>query len=53
MPMSSPSTVASVDPLSATRVAVDESLVAAARDVGSLIAKHVHTTEQNRRLAPQ
>jgi alkylation response protein AidB-like acyl-CoA dehydrogenase len=50
--MSSQSTVASVDSLSATAVAVDEGLVAAARDVGSLIAKHVETTERNRRLAP-
>src|SRR5688572_11323352 len=52
MTMSSPSTVASVHPVPGTRVAIDESLVAAARDVGSLIAKHVQTTERNRRLAP-
>jgi alkylation response protein AidB-like acyl-CoA dehydrogenase len=52
MTLSSQSTVASGDPLSPTHVAVDESIVAAARDVGSLIAKHVQTTEQNRRLAP-
>ena len=51
--MSAQSTVASVDPLSpTTHVAVDESIVAAARDVGSIIAKHVETTERNRRLAP-
>jgi alkylation response protein AidB-like acyl-CoA dehydrogenase len=52
MTMSSQSTVASVDSLSATAVAVDEGIVAAARDVGSIIAKHVQTTERNRRLAP-
>jgi alkylation response protein AidB-like acyl-CoA dehydrogenase len=52
MTMSSPSTFASVDPLTGTRVAVDEGLVAVARDVGSLIAKHVETTERDRRLAP-
>lgn len=52
MTLSSQSTVASVDPLSHTHVAVDESIVAAARDVGSIIAKHVETTERNRRLAP-
>jgi alkylation response protein AidB-like acyl-CoA dehydrogenase len=51
MTMSSPSTVASVDPVSATPVAVDEGIVAAARDVGSIVAKHVQTTERNRRLA--
>jgi alkylation response protein AidB-like acyl-CoA dehydrogenase len=50
--MSSQSSVASVDSLSATAVAVDEGIVAAARDVGPLIAKHVETTERNRRLAP-
>jgi alkylation response protein AidB-like acyl-CoA dehydrogenase len=48
----SQSTVASVDPLSGTRVAVDEEMVAVARDVGSIVAKHVDTTERNRRLAP-
>jgi alkylation response protein AidB-like acyl-CoA dehydrogenase len=52
MTLSSQSTVASVNPLSPTHVAVDESIVAAARDVGSLVAKHVATTERNRRLAP-
>ena len=51
MTRSSQSTAASVEPLSATRVAVDEGIVAAARDVGSIIAKHVQTTEGNRRLA--
>jgi indole-3-acetate monooxygenase len=51
MTQSSQSTVPSVEPLSATRVAVDEGIVAAARDVGSIIAKHVQTTERNRRLA--
>ena len=51
MTMSSPSTVASVDPLSVTRVAVNEGIIAAARDVGSIIAKHVETTERDRRLA--
>ena len=44
--------VLSGDPLSATRGAFDESIVAAARDVGAVIAKHVETTERNRRLAP-
>jgi indole-3-acetate monooxygenase len=52
MTVSSQSSVASVDPLSVTRVAVDAGIVAAARDVGSIIAKHVETTERNRRLAP-
>jgi alkylation response protein AidB-like acyl-CoA dehydrogenase len=52
MTMSSQSTVASVDSSSPTAVAVDEGIVAAARDVGPLIAKHVETTERNRRLAP-
>jgi alkylation response protein AidB-like acyl-CoA dehydrogenase len=52
MTMSSQSSVASVDSLSATAGAVDEGIVAAARDVGPLIAKHVETTERNRRLAP-
>jgi indole-3-acetate monooxygenase len=51
MAMSSPSPVASVDPLSATRVALNEGIIAAARDVGSMIAKHVDTTERDRRLA--
>jgi alkylation response protein AidB-like acyl-CoA dehydrogenase len=51
--MSSPSTVASVDPLSANRAAVDEGVIAAGREVGSVIAKHVDTTERNRRLPPQ
>src|SRR5687768_1113452 len=53
MTMSSQSTVASIDPLSATGVAVNEGIVAAAREVGPIIAKHVDTTERNRRLAPQ
>ena len=52
MTMSFQSTVASMVTSSATRVAVDESIVAAARDVGSIIAKHVEMTERNRRLAP-
>jgi len=51
MTMSSPSTVASVDPLAATRLAVNEGIIAAARDVGSIIATHVDTTERDRRLA--
>jgi alkylation response protein AidB-like acyl-CoA dehydrogenase len=38
--------------LSAAHVIVDEGIVAAARDVGSVITKHVDTTERNRRLAP-
>lgn len=45
-------TAGSADLLSATHVAVDEGILAAARDVGSIIAKHVETTERNRRLAP-
>jgi alkylation response protein AidB-like acyl-CoA dehydrogenase len=49
---SSPSTAASLDSLSVTPVAVDEGIIAAAREVGPLIAKHVETTERNRRLAP-
>ncbi len=52
MTLSSQSTVAAVDPTSATRASVDEDIIAAARDVGSIIAKHVQTTERNRRLAP-
>jgi hypothetical protein len=32
---------------------VDEGNRAVAREVGSIIAKHVDTTERNRRLAPQ
>ena len=51
MTLPSQSTVASEEP-SVTRVAVDEGMVAAARDVGSIIARHVETTERNRRLAP-
>jgi alkylation response protein AidB-like acyl-CoA dehydrogenase len=50
MTMSSHSTVASVGPLSASRV--DDGLVAAARDVGPVIAEHVAATERNRRVAP-
>jgi alkylation response protein AidB-like acyl-CoA dehydrogenase len=52
MTRSSQSTVASVESLSGTAVAVDEGIIAAALDVGSLIATHVETTERNRRLAP-
>ena len=52
MTMSSRSTVASVDPVAATRIAVDEGILALARDVGSIIAKHAETTERDRRLAP-
>jgi hypothetical protein len=44
--------VAAVDHLSVNRVAVDEGIVAVARDVGPIIAKHAETTERNRRLAP-
>ena len=51
MTMSSQSAVASPAPLSVTRVAVDEGIVAAGRNVGSIIAKHVETTERDRRLA--
>ena len=53
MTVPSQPTVATVDSLSANRVAVDEGIIAAARDVGPIIAKHVDTTERNRRLAPQ
>jgi alkylation response protein AidB-like acyl-CoA dehydrogenase len=52
MTIPSQPTVASVAPFSASRVAVDEAVVAAARDVGTIISKHVDTTERNRRLAP-
>ena len=48
MTMSSQS---SVDPLSIGRIAVDEGIVATARDLGPVIAKHVETTERDRRLA--
>jgi alkylation response protein AidB-like acyl-CoA dehydrogenase len=51
MTMSSQSTVPSADPLSTTRVVVDEGLVAAAREVGTVIAQHVEATERDRRLA--
>jgi alkylation response protein AidB-like acyl-CoA dehydrogenase len=49
--MSSQSTVASADAIVANRVPVDEGIVAAARAVGSIIARHVETTERDRRLA--
>jgi alkylation response protein AidB-like acyl-CoA dehydrogenase len=52
MTTSPQSTVASVDRFFDIRVTVDENIVAAARDVGSIVAKHVDTTELNRRLAP-
>lgn len=48
MTMSSQSTV---DSLPVGRVPVDEGVVAAARDLGPMIAKHVETTERDRRLA--
>ena len=51
MTMSSQSPVASVNTLSAAHAGADEGIVAAARDVGSIIAKHVETTERDRRLA--
>jgi alkylation response protein AidB-like acyl-CoA dehydrogenase len=38
--------------LSVTRTPVDEGIVAAARNVGSIISQHVGTTERARRLAP-
>jgi alkylation response protein AidB-like acyl-CoA dehydrogenase len=41
-----------LDRSSPAPVAVDEGIVAAARDIGWVIAKHVETTERNRRLAP-
>ncbi len=51
MKVSSQSTVDSANPLSAGRVAINEELIAAARDVGPIISKHVEATERNRRLA--
>ena len=48
MTMSSQTTV---DSLPVGRVPVDEGVVAAARDLGPMIAKHVETTERDRRLA--
>ena len=51
MTLSSKPAVASVNSVSAGQFAVDEGIVAAARDVGPIIAKHVQTTERNRRLA--
>jgi len=45
-------TVSSEYPLSATGVAVNEDIVAAARGIGSIVAEHAATTERNRRLAP-
>jgi alkylation response protein AidB-like acyl-CoA dehydrogenase len=53
MTVPSQATVATVDPLSAPRIAVDEGIIAVAREVGPIIARHVATTERNRRLAPQ
>jgi alkylation response protein AidB-like acyl-CoA dehydrogenase len=52
MKMSSQSTVTSVDPLSTTKVVVDDGVVAIARNVGPVLAQHVEMTERNRRLAP-
>jgi alkylation response protein AidB-like acyl-CoA dehydrogenase len=51
--MTSQPTVASEAALPVSLVAVDEGLVATARDVGAIISKHVEATERNRRLAPQ
>jgi indole-3-acetate monooxygenase len=45
------STIVSVNSLSAAPVAVDEDIIAAARDLGPIITKHVQTTERNRRVA--
>jgi indole-3-acetate monooxygenase len=45
------SNIASVNPLPVSHAAVNDTIVTAARDVGSVIAKHVETTERNRRLA--
>jgi alkylation response protein AidB-like acyl-CoA dehydrogenase len=53
MTMSPQSTIDSVESVPTTSVAVDESILAAAREVGPIIAKHVEITERNRRLAPQ
>src|SRR5688572_20136722 len=53
MTVPSQPTVATVDSLSANRVAVDEGIIAAARNVGPIVAKHADITERNRRLAPQ
>jgi alkylation response protein AidB-like acyl-CoA dehydrogenase len=35
-----------------SRIALDEGLLAAARNLGTIISKHVDSTERNRRLAP-
>jgi indole-3-acetate monooxygenase len=43
---------ASMDLTSATRLAVDEGVLAAARRVGSVVAEHAATTERTGRLAP-
>ena len=51
MTMSSQTTVNSVEPVSTNRVAADERIIAAARDVGPVIAKHAQAAERGRRLA--
>lgn len=45
-------TADSADLSSAPQGAIDEGILAAARDVGAIVAKHVDATERNRRLAP-
>ena len=52
MALSSSSSVPAVASAPDGRFAADESMVAAGREAGSIIAKHVQTTERNRRLAP-
>ncbi len=51
MTLSSQSTAPFTSSLPGSGVAVDEGILAAARDVGPLIAKHADTTERDRRLA--
>ena len=51
MTLSSQSTAPFTSSLPGSGVAVDEGILAAARDVGPIIAKHADTTERERRLA--
>ncbi len=51
MTLSSQSTAPFTSSLPGSGVAVDEGILAAARDVGPLVAKHADTTERDRRLA--
>jgi indole-3-acetate monooxygenase len=45
-------TTASADPAFVGRAAVDDTLIAVARGLGSVIAEHAATAERDRRLAP-